>query len=92
MQISIGGHWDVDAVNYFQSGLRGRVLNKPDLVIYILRGMPAEKIKSFWYFCFDAPHPKKRIPEQLQKIKSIDDKIYNLMIEAQDEVLKHSKE
>jgi hypothetical protein len=91
IQISIGGHWDVDAVNYFQNGLRERVLNKPELTVSVLRHMPVDKTRSFWYFYFDGAHPKKQIPEQLLRIKSIDNKIYDLMLEVHNEVLK-SKE
>jgi hypothetical protein len=92
VSIGIGGHWDADAVNAFQDGLRSRVLTNPRLVVFILKDMPYDKIKSFWYFYFDGVHPKKQIPEQLQKIKLINNKIYNLMIEAQNEVLKQPKE
>jgi len=92
IQISIGGRWDADAVNYFQNGLRHRILDNPELAVYVLKHTPHDKVKSFWYFYFDGAHPKKEIPEQLKRIRSIDSEIYNLMIVAQDEVLKNSKE
>ena len=92
IQVSIGGHWDADAVNYFQHGLRERVLDKTELTVYLLSHIPEDKIKSFWYFYFDGVHPEKQIPEQLLRIKSIDSKIYGLMIEARNEVIEHEKE
>ena len=92
IQISIGGHWDADAVNYFQDGLQKRVLDNPKLTLHLLKQITNDKIKSFWYFYFDSPHPQNQIPEQLQKIKSIDNKIYYLMLEAQNEEIRDSKE
>lgn len=86
--IANGGHWDGDAINFFQHGLRNKVLNDPGLVVYILKDMPDNRIRSFWFFYFDGVHPEEQIPKQLQKIKSINNRIYNLMIEAQTEVLK----
>jgi hypothetical protein len=91
VSISIGGQWDADGVNFFQHGLISKVLNNPELTVDILKNMADNRIQSFWYFYFDSPHPEKQIPEQLQKIKSIDTKIYNLMVKAQNEVLKYWK-
>jgi hypothetical protein len=88
VSIAIGGHWDADAVNAFQEGLRKRVLSKPDLIVYLLKEIPDKRIKSFWYFYFDGVHPSKQIDEPLLKIKTNNLKIYNLMIEAHKDVLK----
>ncbi len=88
VSIAIGGHWDADAVEAFQEGLRKRVLSKPNLVVYLLNEIPDEKIKSFWYFYFDGVHPSKQIAEPLLKIRTNNLKIYNLMIEAHNDVLK----
>jgi len=92
VSIAIGGHWDSDAVNYFQNGLIKKVLNNPALIVYILKGMSNGRIQSFWYFYFDGPHPRKQIAEPLQKIRFINNRIYDLMLKAQTEVLKDSKE
>ncbi len=89
VSIAIGGHWDADAVDAFQEGLRKRVLRKQDLVVYLLNELPDKKIKSFWYFYFDGVHPSKQIAEPLLKIKENNLKIYNLMIEAHKNVLKY---
>jgi hypothetical protein len=92
ISIAIDGRWDSDAVNFFQHGLKIKVLNNPALVVNILKNMPNDKIRSFWYFYFDGAHPKKQIAEPLQKIKSMNNKIFDLMIKAQNDVLKYSKE
>ena len=65
-----------------------RVVNKPELTVFILRKMSQDSIKSFWYFYFDGPLPKKHFDPSLKKIKVIDKKIYGLMMESYDEVLK----
>lgn len=85
--IGIGGLWDADAVNYFQHGLRERVENNVALTIYLLKKLKAADIKSFWFFYFDGPHPKKQIPDALEKVKLLDKEIYSIMIEAHNEVL-----
>jgi len=90
ISIAIGGHWDADAVNYFQYGLRKRVLNDPELTVYILKDKSEKDIKSFWFFYFDGAHPQKQIVEQLLKIRYINSNIYDLMIEAHNDVLKQS--
>jgi hypothetical protein len=92
VSIAIGGKWDADAVNFFQEGLRNKVLDNPVLIINVLAHMSNDKIRSFWYFYFDEPYPEKKLPEQLLKIKSINFRIFTLMIEAQSQVLKYWKE
>ncbi|SDT26419.1 hypothetical protein SAMN05216490_2895 [Mucilaginibacter mallensis] len=92
ISIAINGHWDADAVNYFQHGLRNRTEFKPELIVYILKSLPEEQIKSFWYFYFDGVHPKKEIADSLLKIKSIDNKVYTLMLAAHQEILNQPKE
>jgi hypothetical protein len=88
VSIAIGGHWDADAVNAFQEGLRKRVLGKPNLIVYMLKEIPDKEIESFWYFYFDGVHPSNQIAEPLLRIKTSNLKIYNLMIEAHKDVLK----
>jgi hypothetical protein len=91
ISISIGGHWDGDAVNFFQEGLRNKVLKDPAIVVDILKHISNARIQSFWYFYFDEPYPEKKLPEPLQKVKSIDIGIYNLMIKAHNDALKQNK-
>jgi hypothetical protein len=91
ISIAIGGRWDADAVNYFQDGLRNHVLNNPALVVGILKEMDNDKIQSFWYFFFDGAHPERQIAEPLKKIKSMNGRIYDLMIRAHTDVLKQDE-
>lgn len=92
INIAIGGHWDADAINYFQHGLNDRAEKKPELIVYLLKQMEIKAIKSFWYFYFDGPHPKEQISDSLKKIKSIDIGIYNVMIEMHNKVLADFRE
>lgn len=90
--IALGGHWDADAINYFQAGLRNRAELKPELITYILKNLTENEIKSFWHFYFDSSHPKKEIAAPLLKIKSINSKVYTLMLAAHQEILNQPKE
>lgn len=87
ISIAIGGHWDADAINFFQHGLEQRVITKPELTVSILKKLPNSQISSFWYFYFDGPHPQKQIDPALLKIKLIDKKVFDLMIKSQAKVL-----
>ncbi len=53
VSIAIGAHWDADGVNYFQDGLKKRVLSKPMLAVYLLQNKPDKDITDFWFFYFD---------------------------------------
>lgn len=88
ISIAVGGHWDGDAVNFFQHGLRQKVLKNPALVVYILKNMNNDNIYSFWYFYFDGPVPNKQISKPLKRIKTINQRIYSLMTKAHNKVLK----
>jgi hypothetical protein len=85
--ISINGHWDADAVNAFQEGLRQRVLDNPELVIYVLRKNHIHNIESFWHFYFDGPHPKKNIDERLSVIKEKDPEMYSVILKAHNDIV-----
>jgi hypothetical protein len=89
--IAIGGHWDADAINYFQYGLKQRVEKNPELAVFILEKNTTENVKSFWHFYFDQPHPQKEIPDALKKIKLINEPVYNAMILAQEAALKEKE-
>jgi hypothetical protein len=91
VSIAICGHWDADAINFFQHGLRNKVLSNPALIVLVLKGLSNDKIQSFWYFYFDGPIVKKQIVEPLQKVKTIDSKIYDLMIKGHDDALKQNR-
>ena len=91
VSIAIGGHWDGDAVNFFQHGLINKVVSNPKLIVHILKGLSNDKIQSFWFFYFDGAVVEKKIDEPLQKIKAIDNTIYNLMVKAHDDAFKQNQ-
>src|SRR5699024_7460009 len=91
IHIAIGGHWDGDAISYFQHGLREKIKTNLSYSMNILDDLPNRKIKSFWYFYFDGPHPVEKIPHELEKVKSLNKRIYQLMKEAHQQVLEDSK-
>jgi hypothetical protein len=88
INLSIGGYWQGDGVNYLNYGLRERVKTDHKLTCELLSKRTNKEIQSFWYFYFDGPHPSKDIPSDLQDIKRINSKIYSLMKKALTEVNK----
>ncbi|MBX2906684.1 MAG: hypothetical protein KF744_11640 [Taibaiella sp.] len=86
--IALDGHWDADAINYFQNRLQEQIIKRLGLTVYLLRKMPKKDVKSFWFFYFDGPHPDKEISKELQSIKTIDMGIYDLCVGAHKKVLK----
>jgi hypothetical protein len=52
INIAIGGHWDADAVNYFQHGLHRKVLQNTKLTFDLLKVKRDNEIKSFFFFFF----------------------------------------
>ena len=85
--ISIGGYWQGDGVNFFQDELQHKILSNLGLAVFTLQNVPENKIKSFWRFYFEGPVPKNNYDKELDKIKFIDEKIYNIMKQAYKEVL-----
>ena len=88
ISIAVGGHWEADAENYFQEGLRNRVIKNSSLTFELLENSSDEEIKSFWYFYFDEPNPDENIPKEFNNMKIVSPKIYSLMEVAHKEVLK----
>lgn len=86
IDISINGIWYADGVANFQHGLQSKVKNNLGTFCELLSNRKDKEIKSFWYFYFDGPCPEKKIPEELQKVKQINKKIYLLMQEALKDV------
>lgn len=85
--ISIGGKWDADAINYFQDGLQKHVTQNTTLTCYILKQLPENDIRSFWYFYFDSPHPKENLESDLMSIEQIDSVIFKYLIEEHKKVV-----
>ena len=78
--IAFDGHWDADAINYFQNGLRTRVKSKPELIFELLRSKNDDQIIGFYYFFFHGVHPRwKKIPSFLSIYKTQYPDIYRLL-------------
>mgnify|MGYP000141446527 CR=1 FL=1 len=83
INISIDGHWDADAVNYFQMYLRLRVFQNLDLTFKLLKERPEKEIKSFFYFFFNEIHPQyETIPKEFEILKNSDNELYILILEG----------
>ena len=90
INISIGGHWDADAINYFQHGLRNKVFENPRLTFDLLKVKSDKDVQSFWFFFYSSIHPVyNKIPDELTSLKTYDNKIYGLMQKGLDDALKH---
>lgn len=92
IDISINGRWYADGVNYFQHGMQEKVRADINMFCELLSRHNEKEIKGFWYFYFDSPHPIKEIPQELQKVKEIDIRMFSLMELALIEVQQAWKE
>ena len=91
LNIAIGGHWEADAINFFQAGLRSKVFANPRLTVDILKHKSDKEIQRFFFFFFQSVHPVyKAIPDTLKTMKSYDSKTYGLMEKGLHEALKQS--
>jgi hypothetical protein len=91
IRIGIGGHWDADAVFWFQNQLRNKVLEDPRFTTEILREFQDNEIESFFYFFFSDIHPKwEIIPNELQVIQNYDKHIFDLMKEGFEKAIEDS--
>lgn len=80
INISIDGHWEADAVNYFQHNMRPVVLKNVDLFYELLKDRRENEIESFFYFFFNEPHPQfDTIPNDFKMIKNRDEAFYSLI-------------
>ena len=77
INISINGHWDADAINYFQTGMRNHVMSNLQLTFILLAQYSDDQIESFFYFFFDGIHPRwKEIPDFFTEYKNEYPNIY----------------
>lgn len=56
MGIAENGHWQADAVNYFQHHVINRI--KENEKYYLINQLSNDRAKSVLFFLFDGPHPK----------------------------------
>jgi len=92
IEICMNGRWDADAVNYFKYGTQNKVKADINLFSKLLLKRSDKEIIGFWYFYFDGPHPAKKIPDELQKVKKINSRLYSLMELALKKVQQAEKE
>ena len=91
IDISIGGHWDADAVNYFQHFLRTRTLKNVDLTYKLLKDRPDKEVESFFYFFFNEIHPQfETIPKEFEMLKNRDKAFYNLLEKGHHQAIEDS--
>lgn len=80
INLSIGGYWDADAVTMLQLLIGKEILKNPKLLTYLLQKRTPAEIRSFTYFYFDGINLRfDKFPEQLEKIKTYDPFIYELI-------------
>ncbi|HNP20298.1 MAG TPA: hypothetical protein PKL31_17790 [Fulvivirga sp.] len=88
INISIGGFWKADDINFFHKGLTDKVINNIDLVLYSLSNKNDVEIESFFKFLFDGPHPPRKIDINLLRIKDKDKRVFEIMEKAHYELQK----
>ncbi|MBC7398323.1 MAG: hypothetical protein H7289_00145 [Mucilaginibacter sp.] len=71
VSIAKGARYDADAVSYFQSGLRDKVLANPKLILFILKNKPEKEVIGFWSFYFDYENSSARKKNYIELIKKI---------------------
>lgn len=91
INISINGHWDADAVNYFQHHLRPRIFSNIDLTYNLLKERRDQEIESFFYFFFNEIHPQyESIPKDFKSINDRDKEFYSLLVEGHKRAIEDS--
>jgi len=88
VNISIGGHWDADAVSVLQGYIRRHI--KIDALLKFIKEKSHDEIFSFWYFFFDGPHPDNYEDDyklMYSRCKELDPQIAELMKQAYEKLL-----
>ena len=89
--ISIGGEWEADAINYFQHGLHSLVLQNVGLNYQVLKDKSDSEIESFYYFFFHSIHPVFHvIPDEFKTLETTNESFYTLIEEGHIRALKNS--
>ena len=92
IEISIGGKWEADAVNYFQNNLQPRILKNIDLTYDLLSKRTDKEIESFFYFFFNEVHPQyDTVPKELKKLQNKNKEFYKLLLTGHKRAIKESK-
>jgi len=79
IDISLGGKWFGDGVNYFSHGLEEKMTSDVSGFIETLAKRDSVQMSSFWYFYFDNVEPPEKIPVELIIIKEKNPAMFKLM-------------
>ncbi|WP_215225292.1 hypothetical protein [Echinicola shivajiensis] len=91
INISIGGHWEADAINYFQYQLRPRILKNTNLTYELLKKRSEKDTEAFFYFFFNQVHPEfEKVPNEFESIKKLDNEFYSLILKGYQRAIKDS--
>ncbi len=88
--LSLGAHWDADAVNILQGNIQTTVKEDVKDFCLFLSHFNDKVISDFWNFFFDGPHPKnyqKDFEELQKKCKVHDPRITKLMKSSYEKLL-----
>ncbi len=91
INISLNGYWQSDAVAIFKEYLFDLLLSNKKLFCSILNEYNEQNIESFWEFYFDEPHPENLDFNELDNLKKLDNKMYNIIKSSYDNALKKSR-
>ncbi len=88
--IDIGseGSYQADLITIYAHGQNKKIKKNLKNFCKVLSKRSDKVIEGFWFFYFDGYHPPKKIPEDLQKVKNINPRIYQLMEKALKETHK----
>lgn len=75
-ELSKNGIWDADCVGLFQSKLSNFIMERPSLILDVVRTKPNNEAIGFWYFVFDGSN--KYDLQNKKKFELIYEKIYTL--------------
>jgi hypothetical protein len=78
INISIGGKWYADGVNYFQHDMKIYLINNLDFFCKILSSRSENEIESFFVFYFDGIH-LETMPKEFEEIKRTDSKLFKII-------------
>ena len=82
--LTYGAEWDADAVNYLQDCIQKRFKENTNSFATVLTTKSQEQIRQFFAFYFSGPadHPMKKIPAEIESIKSKYPKVSNVALDV----------
>jgi hypothetical protein len=97
IEISIGGHWDDDAIGLFQKIVRDAFIENMEIAIKILDTYKDYDISNFWFFFYDCAHydhpeQKKFYKKIREEVNKINTHVYEIMQNTYNTAYKESIE